>query len=602
MNMHYSNKRTFLSSLPEVLETFYNAAELWGIACEQVYPLSGQPPPDKKPKKAVLVELLLSVFTDEDALQALLERLPEPIYAVLKELAWEGDQELLSLEAKLEIELTLKHTVMPKYHYEEAYVSFSRKAEYRWMVLEEKESYSHRTERRVIVRLPPAVRSRFRAALPKPTGYDLEPLDSLPEAGLKTFRCDAVLAEDLRVISDYIARGHLEYTKAEVIKKPCIRTLEKLTEGGEFFPGEKSSAKLPFLRHELLANIIASAGEGLRQVMLQDPPDPEKLLRPLCSALFRHPQWFLDYVLTQISGGSLQQGTEAIAFLKALFSRLPAEQWVSMENLECYVNYHEIDINPIYLYSGAYINVEPYFDDYYRRSRVELDRSTGWDLLIVPLLKGTAFLLAALGLAEIAYTAPPNHPIWKRKSEVFLTPYDGCAAIRLTPLGAYAFNLTDEVELKVCRHARAEILLNPQRLTAIGRHVDPITELSLLEFMEKISEGCYRMTRQSLLRGCSSSAQVAKRVEQFKTQVTDKLPELWNDFLDNVIQTAGALRPLTGYTVYELADNPELRRLFIADPTLSEKVLKVEGMRVAIKKEDLPAVTRRLNALGYLMK
>ncbi len=600
MDLHYSNRRAFGLSLPEVLGKFYNAEELWGIACEQVYPLLGQSQPDKKPKKSILIEKLLEVFLNADALQSLLDSLPDEVYATLKQLVWGGDQELESLEAELDFEITQKRTVKPRYHYEEESVRVSLKAGYRWTVLEEQDSYSYRSDNRVVVRLPPAVRSRFKECMPKPPGYNLEPLDSLPE-GLKTFRCDDTLAEDLRIVSDYIARGHLEYTKAEAIKKPCIRALEKLTEGGEFFPADKSSTKLPLLRHELLVNIVASTGESLRGIMLEDPPAPERLLRPLCSALFRQPEWFLEYVLTHLSAGSTDDGKEAVAFLKALFSRLSDEHWISMKNLESYVNYRELDINPVSCHR-CFVNIEPDMDGYYYRSKVEVDRSNGWDLIIVPLLKGTAFLLAALGFAEIAYSAPPRHSEWTRKSEIFLTPYDGCLAIRLTPVGAYVFGLTEEVELKVSQHARAEILLNPQRLTAICRNIDPITEMSLLEFMEKVSEGCYRMTRQTLLRGCSSSSQVVKRVEQFKVQISNNLPELWDHFLNHVIETAGALTPKKGYTVYELGDSPELRRLFISDPILREKVLKVEGMRLAIEKGDVSAVSRRLNVLGYLMQ
>ncbi|MDF7798719.1 hypothetical protein P4C99_04550 [Pontiellaceae bacterium B1224] len=600
MELHYSNRNAFLKTLPEVLEHFYNAATLWEICCEQIYPLVEEPQPDKKPKKAILIELLLEVLSNDESLETLLKSMPEEVYTALNNMIWAGDQEVEALESDLGFEITNKKTVQPRYHYEHETVHVSLKPGYWWLALEVKSSYSYRSDGRVIVRLPPAVRSRFKECMPRPHGYDFEPLASPPE-GFKIYRCDDALAEDLRIVSDYISRGHLEYTKAEAIKKPCIRALEKLTEGGEFFPGEKSSTKLPLLRHELLANIVASTGESLREAMLEEPPDPEKLLRPLCSALFRHPEWFLEYVLTHLSGGSVYHGKEAVGYLKALFSRLSDEHWISMQNLESYVNYRELDINPVSCHR-CFVNIEPYMEDYYRHSRIEVDRSNGWDLIIVPLLKGTSFMLAALGLAEIAYSAPPRHPKWTRKSEIFLTPYDGCAAIRLTPLGAYAFGLTDEVELKVSQHARPEILLNPQRLTAICRNIDPITELSLLEFMEKVSDGCYRMTRQTLLRGCSTSKDVAKRVEQFKAQISDNLPDLWVNFLDSAIETAGALRPKTRYTVYELADNPELRRLFISDPILSEKALKVEGMRVAIEKADVVAISKRLNALGYLMK
>ncbi|MEI6892174.1 MAG: hypothetical protein V5783_08395 [Pontiella sp.] len=599
MKLYSGNRRTFKQSLPEVLENFYSIEEIWGIACEQVYPFLSRSIPNELPKKVLLIELLLEVVNTE-ALTELLESLPAEGYILFNQLVWEGDQELDSLEAELGFEITEQRIEPPQYHDEDESISRVRKPGYWWIALEELDTQTAHSDLRVMVRLPPAVRSRFMECMPKPTGYNLDPLESLPE-GLKTFRCDDTLAEDLRVVSNYITRGHLEYTKAESIKKPCIRVLEKLTEGGEFFPGDKTSAQLPFLRHELLTNIVASMGESLRGVMLQDPPTPERLLRPLCSALFRHPEWFLEYVLTHLSGGNTLGGKEVISFLKALFSRLSNEHWISMSNLERYVHYREIDINPV-SYHRCYMSVEPYMEDYCEQNRVALDASNSWDLVVVPLLKGTAFLLAALGFAEIAYSTPPENSLWKRKADPFLTPYDGCFAIRLTPLGAYVFGLTNEVELKISEHTRPDIRLNPKRLTVICRNLDPITELSLLDFMEKISEGCFRMTRQTLLRRCSSSSQVVKRVADFKEQVSDDLPELWDNFLNTMIETAGALSPKEGYTVYELVNNPELRRLFISDPILREKALKVEGMRVAIKTEDVSVISRRLNALGYLMQ
>jgi hypothetical protein len=601
MEIQYSNRNAFLKSLPDVLERFYTADELWGILRDQLYPSLGQLEPDQRPKKAGMIELLLELFSSPESMQALFKVMPPDFYATLEQLVWDGDQLLQQLETTLGFEISNKRTVKNQYREHLEHVEFSRKKEHWWIVFEREESHSFRSgDDRVIVRLPPAVRSKFRQYMSRPAGYNLEPIDS-PAEGLSTFRCDDTLAEDLRVVSDYIARGHLEYTKSEAIKKPCIRTLEKLTEGGEFFPGEKSSTKLPLLRHELLTNIVASTGASLRKAMLEDPPDPEDLLRPLYAELFRRPDWFLEYVLTHLSGASVYQAKEAIENLKAVFSLLSSEHWISYKNLENYVNYRDIDLNPISFFRCS-VSIEPITQGYYTRSKIEVDSSNGWELIIVPLIQGTAFLLAALGLAEIAYAAPPRHPQWTRKSEIFLTPYDGFAAIRLTPLGAYAFGQTDEVELKTSQHERVEILLNPQRLTAICRNIDPITELSLLEFMEKVSAGCYRMTRQTLLRGCSTSKDVGKRVDQFKAQIACDLPELWTRFLDETEETAGALRSKTRYTVYELSDNRELRRLFISDPILREKALKVEGMRVAIEKADVAAITRRLSSLGYLMQ
>ncbi|VGO22557.1 hypothetical protein [Pontiella sulfatireligans] len=599
MELHYSNKNAFSKPLDEVLVKFYTAEELWGIACQQVYPALQQTRPDKREKKAELIEKLNEVFVSEETMQRLFKAMPPDLYAVIELLAWGGDHWAEKVEKQLGVEVLNRKTLARKRHYDRERIEITRKPEMWWVVADHESEKYYSSDRRTALRLPPAVRSLFRKHMPKPAGYNLEPFDAPPE-GTRTFRCDETLGEDLRVVADYIDRGHLEYTKNEAIKKPCIRALARLTGGGEFFPAEKSSAKLPLLRHELLVNIVASTGSSLRQAMLEDPPDPARMLRPLATELFKHPDWFFEYVLTHLSGSPYSCDKAATARLKAVFAALSVDQWVSFENLENYVNYREIDVDPAPRHR-CQVSIEPIRKDYYSIGRIDVDSTNGWLLVVVPMVQGSAFLLAALGLAEIAY-ALPRHPGWQRKSEVFLTPYDGLAAVRLTPLGAYALGQTDEVELKASQRQRAEILLNPQRLTAICRHIDPITEMSLLEFMEKISDGCYRMTRQTLMRGCSSGGDVQKRIEKFKAQIVRNLPEFWEQFLEDTKKSAVALTPKTRYTVYELADNPELRRLFLSDAVLREKALKVEGTRVAIEKADAASIARRLAALGYLMR
>ena len=515
------------------------------------------------------------------------------------ELAWMGNQYIDPLEKKLGFQLASRKTTKTHhYYYGRATTQYTMRQDLFWVAYEE--AWTSKGGQ-IVLGLPPAIRQAFKKVMKKPKGYDPEPFDTLPEE-LKTFRCDDELAEDFRVTADFIVRGHLQLNKNGTIKKPCIRAVAGMTSGREFFPNEKMSPKLPLLRHEMLITLIGLCETSLREAMLEDPPDPKKLLRSLCNTLFKHPDWFHEIVLSHIkTGGWKAYEQKSEANLKELFSLLLTDQWVDVENLVAISHYRELRINP-FSRINCTVNVDrksPRFD---YSPRIEISGINAMALLFIPLIQGTAVLLAALGLAEIAYTLPPEHSEWRRPSEIFLTPYDGVRAVRLTQAGAYALGLRDEIKLKSADRARAEIILNPQRLTATCRHIDPITEMSLLEYMEKISDGCYRMTRQSLMRSCSSKSDVETRVAGFRRHIAKELPPFWDEFFESTVQTVIALKTQTHYKIYELADSPELRRLFMTDSILREKTLKVEGMRIAIHKQEQDAVERRLSSLGYLVQ
>ena len=78
-----------------------------------------------------------------------------------------------------------------------------------------------------------------------------------------------------------------------------------------------------------------------------------------------------------------------------------------------------------------------------------------------------AFLLASLGFLEIAYNAPDGHSKWRLDSQMFLTPFDGLEAVRLTPVGAFAFGHSKELPLTVSEQPKCQVHLHPDRLLAL---------------------------------------------------------------------------------------------------------------------------------------
>ena len=53
---------------------------------------------------------------------------------------------------------------------------------------------------------------------------------------------------------------------------------------------------------------------------------------------------------------------------------------------------------------------------------------------IDPPIDGMAFLLSAFGLVELAY-APPRNEVFRTNKNLYLTPFDGAHAVRLTDVG-----------------------------------------------------------------------------------------------------------------------------------------------------------------------
>lgn len=598
------NPRYFGAPLAEVLQKYCGTDELWALYESVVGPLLGERIPEKAPRKDWLISAFVKVLNTEDQGKRFFEALAPNVQKVLALLVWDGDLELLKLEKEVGFPLAETRLVKPvdRYGYERevldyktefSLVGFDQGSYYRYSKNAPKEG--------IVVRLPPALRNCFKKFLPLPKGYALEVCEKISEKAL-TYRCDETILEDVRFVADYINRGHLELLGSGKIKKGCLRTLGELLMGGEFFSGSTLPPKLESLRKELLINLLAILDAKIRTAMLAEPPDPKVIFREFLTDIFKRDAFFHRCVLPHLSDGkgylSYDKGG-TLGEVRNLFSELSSVGWVTWKNIEKYQFYHQI---PLALFKHHCCTVTLESDEqYYDKRKVDVTVRNHKAFVSLPLLQGTAFLLAALGLAEIAYTLPTND-CYKHKGDVFLVPWDGLVALRLTPLGAYAFKQTDEVKLTAPQRKRAEVFLNPNRLTVTSRNIDPVTELSLLEFMEKLSDGCYRMTRKSFLSGCTTDKQVQARIEQFKANISAAPPEVWQTFLDDLSQGVVALRCKSDYKVYDLTNNPGLRQLFSMDTVLKEKTLKVEGLKIAISAKDLPTVIRRLAELGYLVQ
>jgi len=557
---------------------------------------------DKAPKKAYLISLLLAVLRDQAMGRRFFETLPEKTREAIAAVAWERRVNLAALEK------TLGHPVAPanpderRIYYEpflippeHGFLAILRDVENQWGYYSgqnkpKKEDYC--------LLLPDAIRQAFKAFVPPPLGYELLPLDHVPAAHTQ-YSCARKSVGDLRLVAEYIAQGHLKYTKSERIALPSLLTLHEMTGGPEFFENSGND-DLALVRTRLLVGGMAFAGEKEREKLLArgDSAEPvrEVIERVLANASFLHEE-LLGH-LAKSRNQWCPYSAQAVKNLAVFFEKVPAGKWVSWENIRSFHTLREERPSLFNPGAGGLQAQATAVQDMWSRS-LYVSGHNEFELVSEPLLKGFAFLLAAFGIAEIAYVSP-THTTYRRPRKGYLTPYDGLRFVRLTPLGEFVFRRRDHYELAAGPPARSPVVLDEARLLATCRNADKLTELALRQFMEPLTAGRYRMTPKSFLGGCDSREDIEERIRLVRRVVSAAPPAIWEQFFQRTLARIAPLSLEPDYLVLKVSDEDEVRRLLASDPVLRGIVLKVEGLRIAVRQGDLKKLAKRLEQFGYL--
>jgi hypothetical protein len=355
------------------------------------------------------------------------------------------------------------------------------------------------------------------------------------------------------------------------------------------------------LRTRLLVGGLAFAGEKEREALLR-AGECAGPARDLLEKLFQNASFLYEELLDHLANRQnrwARYDPASVRQLPAFFATLPSGKWVAWENLR---RYHELREQVPTLFGadthGLDANATAVGRETWSRF-ARVDEDTEFELISEPLLKGFTFLLAAFGLAEIAYDSP-THSKYRRPKKAWLTPYDGLRFARLTPLGEFVFRRRETYELADGPPTRARIVLDETRLLATCRNADSLTELALAQFMEKLAPGRYQLTPKSLVGGCRSRADLEERIRLFRRVVPAKPPAIWESFFERTLARTSPLEFEPDYLLLKVGADEEIRRLLASDPVLREVVLKAEGMRIAVRRQDLKKLARRLEQFGYL--
>lgn len=255
---------------------------------------------------------------------------------------------------------------------------------------------------------------------------------------------------------------------------------------------------------------------------------------------------------------------------------------ISDEAEESYQPFSIPDLNKVDLYnqySKHYIYLDNFFCE-----------------LTLPLIKSFLFMMAAMGMVEIAYSEV------SADDKKAVSCFDGLKYVRLTNLGKYALCLTD----KYVRTKEQDVTyfeLDSENLI-IKSLVDANPYESLLgSLAEHISKKMYKVTPESFLKDCDSKKDIENRIAIFKDYVCDKPSANWSTFFKQMLDRCSPMiKPQKQYKLLQLpAENKELQRIVLSDPNIRKYILKAEDYHILVEQDNYKKFCDTLKKYGYLL-
>lgn len=429
-----------------------------------------------------------------------------------------------------------------------------------------------------------------------PELFDIKPIPQLPDdeaASLKVYSAEQSIFMHLPLLKSLHETSQIEFGKNK-ITATVQKKLTKLLQVDEFFaPGDKTT-------EALAVNFLGNAFCLYASTHNIGTGKEEDLLKDILHANNRQAGFLTPVLLPHLSGFRrtlLETSRIPHLFNDVITSLITLDGigWIRTDQLVCKAS--TLDSNsPIHFL----LMYQDYFDKMTIFNNFNL-KDVFIDSMVsdisVPLVKAYLFMMAVLGMVEIAYR-PTSHAADKEATSCF----DGLKYVRLTDLGRYVLGRTHAYKHKEAPKKTYFELAEDDLLIRSLTDSNPYE--SILEGMaDHISKNMYKVTNESFLRQCSDKKDIDNNVSLFKEYVSAELPPVWEAFFDQLARKCKLLtKPKKKYQLLQLPPaDKELQRIVLGDPTVRQYTLKAENYHILIEQENLKKVCDALKKYGYLL-
>ncbi len=442
------------------------------------------------------------------------------------------------------------------------------------------------------------IRMFLQYILPKPEDYNLLPLHPKEINPTKySYENETGILDFINIASDMFESGLIEFNKAGT--KPLAKTIKMLKSSIDIkeFYQEKPL-------NDYVTNLLLITFQNYFNKKNKYSKEPLKALREFMTDV-EHWVDIDNYkvLLNHLKGVGAYYYSSIYMFAQKIFKDFPSNDFVSIENILHYAIYRDIrlDISSRYDTNRYRMNVVLQNEMFYFEDYVLVEENYN-ELFYFPYIKGIMFYFAALGIVEIRYDEPTSKSGYKQRGKDFVSPWDGLRYVRLTELGKYIFGHIDKYEPKEIKKAKQEIKFDEYKPIMTINPNDMVLKTKVEKYAEPIDKKRYILSYNQIFKDCKTKKQLKNKIDNFYEIIEKNPPQIFKNFLSKIEQNSNLLKKNSDEIVIELKNNKELLNLFLTNLKLKEMIIKAEGYRVIVLKNDLPKFTKIVKENGFFVE
>ena len=422
---------------------------------------------------------------------------------------------------------------------------------------------------------------------------DIHPLDKLPvDHSMLSYSNESNVGEQLLMLKQMQAQGMLEFGATKMTQTTIKKAAQQIGLK-EFFP-ETNDKNLKLMAAQLMIPSIASNSLSAIKGNFNEYWSTLRLITKTHNVKTIAMEW-ISHLKSVKRDLFLEDShlSDSIANIIETMNIMPSGKWLSYEDFDklrrCM---NDVGPDDIEVTSHYFVSSEKQTHAISGR-RLRVDEI--YDYITTPVCKGFLFTLATYGLLEVAYHVPAG-----------VTPIYGCLDyIRLTKLGEYAFNQTEEYNAPGIHKPTEYFEMDDERLIIRAIQIDGKNpyENMLQNVAENIGAHRYRITIKTFMDGCSNQEDLDHKWNFITNNICDKPSAIWQElYADAKRRCLPLMNAGIGYSLKKIKeDNYELMHIMTTDKYIREHIIRAERNHVLIETKCMEKVKATLRKYGYIL-
>lgn len=449
-----------------------------------------------------------------------------------------------------------------------------------------------------ILTLSPILRRLMLSCLPPDSDTEEEDTVETPSEEYTIFNGEKSAIAAVPVMRNLFMNGTLQMVKTKLASS-MVKRVGQMLNLPEFYTDSDDDADL---RTRLLLTAFTLYGSNtiMRSRSTAMSLAPHELLKEIFPHIMyytHHLTYLLLPMLSKVYTSFTQNSyvTSVLREMKnALIRTADDDRWHTYDSIEKYIRSQETTEN-LCTYVKPRL-IEEYGISNLRDGQI-ISYANIYHEIGRPYVQGTIYLLASLGMVEIAYT--PS--LIDDKSSP--SPYDGLKYVRITPLGRYAFGLNENYSPGLAPKEEKLFELSDDRLIIRSLSAANPYESLLSDISNPIGNHRYAVTPASFLKSCSSVGNISQKIGLFRQFIAPNPPQNWERFFKSLSDNTGKVNKSADmYSIYDIDPSDHRLHEILATDTIIRKITRrAENYMLLIESGKLSLFRERLKNYGYLV-